>query len=82
MATYDNVDKQQLKNSMARLWEIYKEMGSVANKVSTWRCPYKNANDRCTAKIRCVNQHDKDIVGDLPLCTGSDSLDYRKAWLV
>ena len=82
MATYDNVDKKKLKNSMDRLWEIYKEMGSVANEVSTWRCPYKNANDRCTAKFGCVNQYDKNVVGELPLCTGSDNLDYKKAWQV
>ena len=45
-----------------------------------WRCPYKNVQDRCTAKFGCRNQ-DFDVPQDeLYKCLGSDKLDYRSAW--
>ena len=75
-------DKKRLESSMARLWEIYKDIGAVANEVSTWRCPYKNAQDRCTAKFGCRNQSFTGVPDELAICTGSDKLDYRSAWEV
>ena len=63
-------DKERFQASLTRLWEIYKDIGAVANEVSTWRCPYKNARDRCTAKTS-------------PSPTGPASpltTDYRSAW--
>ena len=74
-------DKKRLQSSMARLWEIYKDIGAVADEVSTWRCPYKNAQDRCTAGFGCRNQR-FDTANELAKCTGSDDLDYRGAWEV
>ena len=50
------VDKAKLKASMDRLWEIYRQIGETANLVSKWRCPYKDARDRCTAGFGCRNQ--------------------------
>ena len=76
----DNVDKKRYQASVARLEEIFQGISDTANQVSTWRCPYKNAQDRCTAGFRCRNQSKSDIKGDLSLCTGSDDLDYRGAW--
>ena len=67
---------------MARLYEIYKGMSETANVVSTWRCPYKNAQDRCTAGFGCSNQLRTPARQELPICTGSDNLDYRSAWQV
>ena len=76
------VDKQRYQASIARLYDIFKDMSHSVNEVSTWRCPYKNVLDRCTAKFGCRNQLHTDIPGELPICTGSDDLDYRKAWEV
>ena len=55
--------------------------GTVAE-VSTWRCPYKNVQDRCTAVFGCRNQDRKVPDGELFICTGSDLLNYRSAWEV
>ena len=77
----DSVDKEKLQDSLDRLFEIYREIGQVADQVSTWRCPYKDRNDRCTARFACRNQT-KTAGDELPLCTGSDKLNYRDAWEV
>ena len=76
----NSVDKARVQASMARLQDILKGIGETANEVSTWRCPYKNAQDRCTAKFGCRNQSHPPAGDDLPVCLGSDDLDYREAW--
>lgn len=76
----EEVNKERYRASMARLQEIFQGISDTANLVSTWRCPYKNAQDRCTAGFRCRNQSKTDIKHNLSLCTGSDDLDYRAAW--
>ena len=74
------VDKKKYEGSLARLYDIFKGISDSANAVSTWRCPYKNVRDRCTADFGCRNQ-DRDVPEDeLYICTGSDNLDYRGAW--
>ena len=78
----EKVDKERYQASIARLEEIFQGISDSANQVSTWRCPYKNAQDRCTAGFRCRNQSKTDIKNSLSLCTGSDDLDYRAAWEV
>ncbi len=74
------VDKEKLKASMARLYEIYRDIGETANEVSRWRCPYKDAQDRCTAQFKCRNQLFTGTPDELAICTGSDKLNYRAAW--
>ena len=76
------VDKERYQASMAWLHEIFKDISETTNRVSTWRCPYKNAQDRCTAGFGCRNQSPTDVHLGLALCTGSDDLDYRDAWQV
>ena len=76
------VDKERYQASMAWLQEIFQGISDTANQVSTWRCPYKNAQDRCTARFGCRNQSKTDVQNGLALCTGSDNLDYRDAWEV
>ena len=76
------IDKKGYHASIARLEEIYQGISDTANRVSTWRCPYKNAQDRCTAGFGCRNQSKLDIKDNLYLCTGSDHLDYQAAWEV
>ncbi len=76
----NNVDKARVQASMARLQGILQGIGETANQVSTWRCPYKNAKDLCTAKFGCRNQSRPPDGEELPACLGSDDLDYRTAW--
>ena len=73
------VDPGRYRASIARLTQVFKGISETVNQVSTWRCPYKNAQDRCTAGFGCRNQ-DRSGGGQLPVCTGSDHLDYRNAW--
>ena len=67
---------------MARLYGIFKEMSATVDEVSRGRCPYKNVKDRCTAAFGCRNQSREGPPGSLPLCVGSDDLDYRSAWMM
>ena len=76
------VDVERYKASMARLYDIFKDMSRSADLVSMWRCPYKNVEDRCTAAFGCRNQDRTAPEGELYRCTGSDKLDYRSAWEV
>ena len=75
------VDQERAQASIQRLMSIYSEISSVADEVSLVRCPYKDAASRCTASFDCRNQHFRpDHPGERAICTGSDKLDYRKAW--
>jgi hypothetical protein len=78
--TTPQVDKERLKASMSRLYEIYRDIAETANEVSRWRCPYKDAQDRCTAQFKCRNQFFTGTPGEPAICTGSDKLNYRAAW--
>ena len=79
---HQTIDKRRYEASLDRLYNIFKGMSDTADEVSQWRCPYKNVESRCTAKFSCRNQHFTNIPDDLPICTGSDKLDYRSAWEV
>jgi hypothetical protein len=76
------VDKQRYKASLARLHEIFRDISDTVTEVSTWRCPYKNVENRCTAAFSCRNQDRGVPEGELFICTGDDQLDYRSAWNV
>jgi hypothetical protein len=76
------VDEGRYRASVARLHEIFRGMSEAAESVSSWRCPYKNVQDRCTANFGCRNQDRSVPAGELYICTGSDKLDYRSAWEV
>ena len=76
------VDKERYRASMTRLYDIFKDMSKTVNEVSTWRCPYKNVQDRCTANFGCRNQDHSVPSGELYICTSDDKLDYRSAWEV
>ena len=51
MSSNVRVDKEKLQQSLNRLWEIYQDINDTVNDVSLWRCPYKNKDDRCTARF-------------------------------
>ena len=78
---FQRVDRERYEASIARLQEIFKGISDDASKVSTWRCPYKDAQDLCTAGFGCRNQL-RTEKSPRPICVGSDLLDYRSAWEV
>ena len=81
--TDDRVDADAARDSMARLMDIYRDISATAERQAEERCPYKDSRSRCTAQFKCRNQHFvAGTPGDLAICTGSDKLDYRKAWQV
>ena len=74
------VNKTRYRASLARLEAIFRDMSDTVTAVSSWRCPYKNVEDRCTAGFGCRNQ-DRDVAqGELFICLSDDKLDYRSAW--
>ena len=79
---FEKVDPDRYRRSVERLTEIFRGISETVNAVSTYRCPYKDAQDRCTAKFGCRNQDRTPPPGELYICTGSDNLDYRSAWEV
>ena len=77
---FQKIDKEKYGKSLERLNEIFKGISETVTEVSTWRCPYKNAENRCTAQFGCRNQNRDVPAGQLYICTSSDNLDYRSAW--
>mgnify|MGYP001183988146 FL=1 len=73
-------DSAQYASSLAKLDSIFRDISDSVNEVSKWRCPYKNVEDRCTAKFGCRNQDVNVPADELFICLGSDDLDYRAAW--
>ncbi|MED6296511.1 MAG: hypothetical protein VYB13_04570 [Chloroflexota bacterium] len=74
------VDQEKYKQSLGKLESIFRSISDTAAEVSSWRCPYKNVEDRCTAKFGCRNQDRSGPAEKLFLCIGSDDIDYRSAW--
>ena len=74
------VDPGKYQKSIARLSEILSGIAEHAGRQSTWRCPYKNRLNQCTAQFGCRNQRKPAAAGDPLLCVSDDKLDYLKAW--
>ena len=74
------VDQEKYRKSLGKLESIFRSISATATEVSSWRCPYKHVEDRCTAKFGCRNQDRPGTSGELYLCLGSDDIDYRSAW--
>ena len=79
---HPKVDPERYRQSVERLTEIFRGISETVNVVSAYRCPYKNAQNRCTAQFGCRNQDRSASPGQLFRCTGDDNLDYRSAWEV
>ena len=77
---FQKIDNEKYEKSLERLNEIFKGISETVTEVSTWRCPYKNAENRCTAQFGCRNQNRDVPARQLYICTSSDNLDYRSAW--
>lgn len=73
------IDKAEYEKRLNKITEIFEELVVHADEQSTYRCPYKNRFDHCTAKFGCRNQRKIDEGTGL-LCVGDDKLDYRSAW--
>ena len=74
------VDAAAWERRRERLSTILSAMADHAMMQATFRCPYKNRHDECTAKFGCRNQRRARRGGSLPTCGGDDKLDYRSAW--
>ncbi len=74
------IDKQAYQKRLDRLSGILADMGVHADEQATYRCPYKNRFDECTAQFGCRNQRKPRARGGLLVCGGDDKIDYRSAW--
>ncbi len=74
------VDAAAWERRRERLSAILSAMADHAMVQATFRCPYKNRHDECTAKFGCRNQRPARRGGSLQTCGGDDKLDYRSAW--
>lgn len=73
------IDKNEYEKRLNKITQIFEDLVVHADEQSTYRCPYKNRFDHCTAKFGCRNQR-KISEGTGLLCVGDDKLDYRSAW--
>ena len=73
--------KERYQKLLDKLAIIMNPMNDVAMAQSKFRCPYRNKDDRCTAKFGCRNQK-KPKVNDLwgRNQKDNDELDYRSLW--
>ncbi len=74
------LDTDRATKSLDRLYSIYEDIAVTADEIMQTRCPYKNAQSLCTAKFGCRNQFFTNDPTALPVCAGSDQIDYRPAW--
>ena len=74
------IDPAAYQKSLDRLSGILEGMAGHANEQATFRCPYKNRFDQCTAQFGCRNQRKPQEKGALLNCGGDDKIDYRPAW--
>lgn len=75
-------DKARFRRSFDRLNEIMTDIVLKAEETSLLRCPYKNAEDCCTAHFGCRHQRPPLEREGLKGCASDDKLDFRKAWEV
>ncbi len=73
------IDKAEYEKRLNKITQIFEDLVVHADEQATYRCPYKNRLDHCTAKFGCRNQR-KINEGTGLLCVGDDKLDYRDAW--
>lgn len=76
----EKIDPEEFRKRRDALYGLLEEMVSHASEQSTYRCPYKNRNDQCTASFGCRNKRKNPNPGGLPICAGDDKLNYKSAW--
>ena len=78
--------QERYKKSLEMLAEIMEPLSDIAMAQSLFRCPYKNKNNRCTAKFGCRNQRSPLFTNIKPedkgmmICVADDKIDYRPYW--
>lgn len=77
---HEPLDAAAWERRRERLGAILSAMADHAMVQATFRCPYKNRRDECTAQFGCRNQRRARPGGELLTCAGDDKLDYRNAW--
>ena len=71
--------QEKYQKLLDKLADIMTPIAHHADHQATFRCPYKNKDDRCTAKFGCRNQ--RKLEGSSLLhCASDDKLDYRNFW--
>lgn len=73
------IDKTEYEKRLNKITQIFEDLVTHADEQATYRCPYKNRFDHCTAQFGCRNQR-KIEEGTGLLCVGDEKLDYRDAW--
>lgn len=74
------IDKSDWETRREKLSTILSSIADHALIQSSFRCPYKNKHDLCTAKFKCRNQKKAHTNQGKIFCAGDDKLDYRNAW--
>jgi hypothetical protein len=72
--------KQEFLERLQQISDLFADIATHATHQASFRCPYKNRLQRCTAQFACRNQRKPTTPGDLMLCGGDDKIDYRPAW--
>ena len=76
----ERIDPADYAERLERISGIFSGMIATATTQATFRCPYRNRSDECTAGFGCRNQrwpNGRDVAA---LCGADDKLDYRGAW--
>ena len=74
------IDKERHRRSLDALNGILTQIVQGADQLSLRRCPYKDAENLCTALFGCRYQRPPLEPAGLKVCSSDDKLDYRKAW--
>jgi hypothetical protein len=74
------INPAEWQQRLDRISDLLGSMIETATEQATYRCPYKNRLDQCTAQFGCRNQRKPRNEGELKVCGGDDKIDYRGAW--
>jgi hypothetical protein len=76
----ERIDPDEWQARLDRVSELLSSMIETATEQATYRCPYKNRFDQCTAQFGCRNQRRPRNPGELKVCAADDKIDFRGAW--
>ena len=80
MEVMQTIDPGEYEKRRQRIEDIFANMVRHADVQILTRCPYKNKDNRCTAKFGCRNKRKPQRSDPLSVCVSDDRLDYRSAW--
>jgi hypothetical protein len=75
-----SLDPDQIQKRFDRITEIFSGIVEYAQTSSLSRCPYRNADDLCTALFKCRNQEVDESKPGVLSCGHNGTFDYRPAW--